>query len=191
MTSGSPYDQSYGPFRLGMPVQRENLHVALAHNFSPQAFEPTFSPSKAHTDHIGHMGRRARSHYLPHKPAVSPRPEPGGFRSGSAKPPHSRRPGFELVPQPESLSVPLTRPFALATMLGFAALALRVWASTNGRPLNSGPFRLRDTRSRPRVSPFSPHCPALSPRLADFGFPLKDYAAKPGKTWLPPLRLPR
>ena len=26
---------------------------------------------------------------------------------------------------------------------------------------------------------------ALSPRLAGFGFPLKDYAAKPGKTWLP------
>jgi len=37
---------------------------------------------------------------------------------------------------------------------------------------------------------FTPHCPALSPRLAGFGFPLKDYAAKPGKTWLPPLTLP-
>jgi hypothetical protein len=32
---------------------------------------------------------------------------------------------------------------------------------------------------------FTPHCPALSPRLAGFGFPLKDYAAKSGKTWLP------
>ena len=28
-------------------------------------------------------------------------------------------------------------------------------------------------------------CTTLSPRLAGFGFPLKDYAAKPGKTWLP------
>ena len=27
--------------------------------------------------------------------------------------------------------------------------------------------------------------PAVSPRLAGFGFPLKDYAAKPAKTWLP------
>jgi hypothetical protein len=30
-----------------------------------------------------------------------------------------------------------------------------------------------------------PRCPTPSPRLAGFGFPLKDYAAKPGKTWLP------
>jgi len=29
-----------------------------------------------------------------------------------------------------------------------------------------------------------------SPSLAGYGFPLKDYAAKPGKTWLPPLVLP-
>jgi hypothetical protein len=89
----------------------------------------------------------------------SPRPESGGFCSrlrfsfvrgwASTKPPHSCRPGFELVTQPESLSVPLTRPFAPATMLGLAALALRVWASSNGRPLHSGPFRLRDKRSRP------------------------------------------
>ena len=70
-------------------------------------------------------------------------------------------------------------------MLGLVALALRVWASANGRPLHSGPFRLRDKSARPRVSPWMPHCPALSPRLAGFGFPLKDYAAKPGKTWLP------
>ena len=70
-------------------------------------------------------------------------------------------------------------------MLGLAPLALRVWAYANGRPLDSGPFRLRDKKPRPRVFPFWPHCPALSPRLAGFGFPLKDYAAKPGKTWLP------
>ena len=69
----------------------------------------------------------------------------------SAKPPHSCRPRFELVTQPEGLSVPLTRPFAPATMLGLAALALRVWASSNGRPLHSGPFILRDKTSRPRV----------------------------------------
>jgi hypothetical protein len=42
-------------------------------------------------------------------------------------------------------------------MLGLAALALRVWASTNGRPLHSGPFILRDKRSRPpRVLLFDP-----------------------------------
>ena len=93
----------------------------------------------------------------------APRPESGGFCSGfappflslrSAKPPHSGHPGFELVTQPESLSVPLTRPFAPATMLGLAALALCVWASSNGRPLHSGPFRLRDKGSRPPRSRF-------------------------------------
>jgi hypothetical protein len=34
-------------------------------------------------------------------------------------------------------------------MLGFVALALRVWASANGRPLHSWPFRLRDKGARP------------------------------------------
>jgi hypothetical protein len=29
-----------------------------------------------------------------------------------------------------------------------------------------------------------------SPRLAGFGFPLKDYAAKHGQTWLSPEMLP-
>jgi len=65
--------------------------------------------------------------------------------------PHSPRPLFQLVPQPESPSVPLSRPFAPAAMLGLAALALRVWTSANGRPLHSRPFRLRDKTSRPRV----------------------------------------
>ncbi len=64
-------------------------------------------------------------------------------------------------------------------MLG---LAPRAWAYANGRPLHSGPFGLRDKRSRPPRVPFHPVGPALSPRLAGFGFPLKDYAAKPGKT---------
>ncbi len=85
------------------------------------------------------------------------------------------------ITQSESLFVPLTRPFAPATMLGLAPLALRVWASTNGRTLQSGLFRLRDKTSRPTRVP----CFAPLPRLAGFGFPLKDYAAKPGKTWLP------
>ena len=65
--------------------------------------------------------------------------------------PHSPRPQLQLVPQPENPSAPLSRPFAPVTMLGLAALALRVWASANGRPLHSGPFRLRDKTSRPRV----------------------------------------
>ena len=64
-----------------------------------------------------------------------------------------------------------------------AARIARLYA--NGRPLHSGPFWLRDKKSRPPRAPFSPLCPALSPRLAGFGFPLKDYAAKHGKTWLP------
>jgi hypothetical protein len=149
--------------------------------------------------------------------AVSPRPESGGFCSGSAprfpqsplrKTAALMPPQLRLVTQPESLSVPLracfkkrifgqpppngsagaspyrgvcgrarilpsrgvkkmrflkhalTRPFAPATMLGLAPLALRVWASTNGRPLHSGPFSLRDKESRPPrphfISPLSP-----------------------------------
>jgi hypothetical protein len=113
--------------------------------------------------------------------AFAPAPRPASLPLRSAKPPHSCRPGFQLVPPPENLSVPLPRSFAPATMLGLAPLALRVWASTNGRPLHSGPFRLRDKKSRPpRVPLFAPF-PALSPRLAGFGFPLKDYP--------PPLKL--
>jgi hypothetical protein len=100
-----------------------------------------------------------------HRPESSetgfaPRPESGGFAPApcpaslplrTAKPPHSCRPRFEPVPQPESRSIPLTRPFAPATMLGLAAFALRVWASSNGRPLHSAAFRLRDKGSRPRA----------------------------------------
>jgi hypothetical protein len=70
-------------------------------------------------------------------------------------------------------------------MFGLAPLALCECASTNGQSLRSGPYSLRDKRSKPPRVPFWPHCPALSPSLADFGFPLKDYAAKHGKTWLP------
>ena len=103
----------------------------------------------------------------------------------SAKLAHSHRPRFQLVPQPETPSAPLARPLAPATMLGLATLALRVWAYAHGRPLHSGPFRLRDKKSRPPRAPFWPHCPSLSPRLAGFGFPLKDYAAKPARLGSP------
>ena len=63
-------------------------------------------------------------------------------------------------------------------MLGLVALALRVWASANGRTLHSRPFRLRDKASRPRVS--LGMSPSLSPsrKTASFRFPLKDYASK-------------
>ena len=64
-----------------------------------------------------------------------------------------------------------------------AARIARLYA--NGRPLHSGPFWLRDKKSRPPRAPFSPLCPALSPRLAGFGFPLKDYAAKPARLGSP------
>jgi hypothetical protein len=77
-------------------------------------------------------------------PAFAPAPRPFSLPLRSAKPPHSGRSRFELVPQPENPSVPLTRPFAPATMVGLAPLALRVWAYANGRPLHSGPFRPRE-----------------------------------------------
>lgn len=80
--------------------------------------------------------------------APTPRPPPP---SGCA-PPNRRTQGhtqFQLVPQPENPSVPLARPSAPGAMLGFVALALRVWASANGRPLHSWPFRLRDKGARP------------------------------------------
>jgi hypothetical protein len=109
--------------------------------------------------------------------AFAPIPRPASLPLRSAKPPHSFRPRFELVTQPEKPSVPLIRLSAPVTVLGLASLALHAWASAYRRPLHSGPFSLRDKESRPRVSHFSPHCPALSPRLVSFDFPLKDYAA--------------
>jgi len=69
----------------------------------------------------------------------------------STKPPHSGRRAFQLVPQPENPFVSLSPPFAPATMLGLAALALRVWTSANGRPLHSRRCRLRDEPSRPHA----------------------------------------
>jgi len=63
-------------------------------------------------------------------------------------------------------------------MLGLVALALRVWASINGRPLHSGRFRLRDKTLRPRVSPCMSPLPTPSRKTASFRFPLKDYASK-------------
>ena len=70
--------------------------------------------------------------------AFTSAPLPTSLSLRSAKPPPTCRPGFELVPQPESLSVPLLRPFAPATMLGVAPLALRVWAYANGRRSTPG-----------------------------------------------------
>ena len=81
--------------------------------------------------------------------AFAPAPLPASLSLRSAKPPHSCRPGFELVTQPENRCVPLTRPHAPATMLGIATLALRVWASATGRPLHFAAFILRDKDSRP------------------------------------------
>jgi hypothetical protein len=107
--------------------------------------------------------------------AFAPTSLPASLSLRSAKPPHSCRPGFELVSQPESLSVLLTRPFAPATMLGLAPLALRVWAYANGRPLHSGPFKLRDKTSRP-------------PRVPFFA-PLPRPVAKTCRLWLPLERL--
>ena len=107
--------------------------------------------------------------------AFAPAPLPASLSLRSAKTPHSCRPGFKLVTQPESLSIPLTRPFAPATMLGLATLALRVWASSNGRPLHSGPFILRDKKSRPPRVRFV--CPRRA-RLRAFDSPFQDYASK-------------
>ena len=67
--------------------------------------------------------------------AFAPAPRPASLPLRSAKPPHSGRPRFQLVPQPENPSVALSRPFVPvpAVMLGLAPLALRVWAYANGR----------------------------------------------------------
>jgi len=46
--------------------------------------------------------------------AFASSPPPVSLRLRPAKPPHSCRPGCELVPQPESRCAPLTRPFAPA-----------------------------------------------------------------------------
>ena len=82
--------------------------------------------------------------------AFAPAARPASLPLRSAKPPHSCRPRFQLVPQPENPSVSLTRPFAPATMLGLAPLALRVWAYANGRPLHSVRIPINsDTYSNP------------------------------------------
>ncbi len=54
-------------------------------------------------------------------------------------------------------------------MLGLAPLALCVWASSNGRPLHSGPFSLRDKTSRPpRAGLYAPLPPRHNARLSWF-----------------------
>src|ERR1039457_3361639 len=108
----------------------------------------------------------------------------------SAKPPPSWRPRFQLVPQPEYPSIPLSRPLAPATMLGLAPLALRVSASTNGRPLHSGPFRLRDKKSRPpRVPLFAP-LPGPVAKTCRLWLPLERLRRQTRQDLAPPLRLP-
>jgi len=124
--------------------------------------------------------------------AASPRPESDGFCSGFA--PQNRRthaaPVSSLSLSLESLSVPLTRPFAPATMLGLAPLALRVWASTNGRPLNSGPFRLRDKKSRPPRVPFFAPLPRPVAKTCRLWLPLERLRRQTRQDLAPPLRLP-
>jgi hypothetical protein len=57
----------------------------------------------------------------------------------------------------------------------------RKWATAPLRAFQSE----RQDIAAPRFPLFPSYCPAPSPSLAGFGFPLQDYAAKHGKTWLP------
>ena len=110
-------------------------------------------------------------------------PPPSGC--APQNPPHSGRPRFQLVTQPENPSVSLTRPFAPATMLGLAPLALRVWAYANGRPLHSGPSRLRDKKPRPRVPPFFAPLPRPVTKTCRVWLPLEKLRRQTRQTWLP------
>jgi hypothetical protein len=91
-----------------------------------------------------------------------------------AKLPPCQRSRFQLVTQPENPSVPLSRPFAPATMLGLATLALCVWAYANGQPLHSGPFSLRDKTSRPRAAHCDPRCPTTVAKTRRLWLPLVE-----------------
>jgi hypothetical protein len=118
--------------------------------------------------------------------AFAPAPRPASLPLRSANPPHSGRPRFQLVPQPENPTAPLSRPFAPATMLGLAPLALRVWVSANGRPLHSGPFQAeRQVIAAPAFRLFAPLPRFVAKTCRLWLPPQADSAAKHGKTWLP------
>jgi hypothetical protein len=156
-----------GGFRSGFPLRgRSAQALHSAHGFLNFQASANHSPRLSRFMPIHAMNPASRPTQFP------PRCESVSFRSGSRSPFPSARlhetaalppPRFELATQPEKPSVPLA--------------------------LHSGPFMLRGKQSRPPRAPRSPHCPALSPRLAGFGFPLR-LRRQTRQDLAPPLRLP-
>jgi hypothetical protein len=122
--------------------------------------------------------------------AFAPTPRPASLPLRSAKPPHSCRPGFELVPQPgkplRSAYSPICSGYdARSRSARTARLGLRKWATAPLRAFQAG----RQDIAAPRLPLYAP-LPRPVAKTCRLWLPLERLRRQTRQDLAPPLKLP-